>query len=330
MRAVRFYGTQDVRIEEIEKPVPKEDEVLIKVIYAGICGSDLHIYKKGMFILNIPETMGHEFVGIVEEAGRNVSGWAKGDRAFADPMLPCLACPSCQEHSYNTCENLSFIGEASQGCFAEYICIPAHKLIHVPKQGNLRPYVLCEPLAVALHVCKKADFKREDKVLILGAGPIGLLLTYLLKNIYKVGNITVLDLSVERLKMAEAAGADICEADKENLALDYNKTVDAAGVNATLNIAVTNAKANGSVFVVSIFENQVDFPINELVAKQLMLIGCNVYERDDLEMAVNLIQNCEMSPEFVITHEFALQDAQKAFSTLSSGEKKASKVILKP
>ncbi len=330
MNAVRFYGIQDVRFEEIPKPIPNKDEVLIKVMYAGICGSDLHIYHKGMFILHIPETMGHEFAGIIEEAGASVKDWRVGDRVYANPMVPCMVCASCLAKSYNTCEKLSFIGEISQGCFAEYICLPKDKLISIPMEGDLKPYVLCEPLAVALNICRRANFQREDKVAVLGAGPIGLLLMHVLKKIRPVSSVTALDISEERLKMAQKAGADNCVGNAEELADDYDKIVDAAGVETTLKAAVTHTKANGFIYVVSIFEKDFHFPINDIVAKQLSVVGCNVYEKEDLETAVKVIWEGRLKPDFVITHEFPLKEAKEAFSLLAGGEKKASKVVLKP
>ena len=148
MKAARYYGIQDVRYEEVEKPVCGPDEALIKVAYAGICGSDLHIYNKGMFIQNIPETMGHEFAGVIEAVGDQVKGFAPGDAVIANPMVPCMACESCRNGSYNTCEALGFIGEVRPGCFGEYIAIAQDTLIPVPAQADLKQVALAEPLPV--------------------------------------------------------------------------------------------------------------------------------------------------------------------------------------
>lgn len=102
MKAARYYGIQDVRFETVEQPACGPTDALIQVSYAGICGSDLHIYNKGMFIQNIPETMGHEFVGVIREVGDRVKDFAPGDVVIANPMVPCMHCPSCRAGSYNT------------------------------------------------------------------------------------------------------------------------------------------------------------------------------------------------------------------------------------
>lgn len=138
MKALRWYGIHDVRTEEVDKPAPAPGEVLIRILYAGICGSDLHIYNKGMFIQNIPETMGHELCGIVEDASQadqpgRPSGFKKGDLVIANPMMTCGECDSCRRGDFNTCEALGFIGEVRQGCFAKYICLPEDRLIRVPE-----------------------------------------------------------------------------------------------------------------------------------------------------------------------------------------------------
>ena len=157
MKAARYYGIQDVRFETVEKPACGPTDALIQVSYAGICGSDLHIYNKGMFIQNIPETMGHEFVGVIRQVGDQVKGFAPGDVVIANPMVPCMHCPSCQAGSYNTCEGLGFIGEVRQGCFAEYIAMDQETLIKVPPQADQEKIALSEPLAVALNICDRAQ-----------------------------------------------------------------------------------------------------------------------------------------------------------------------------
>lgn len=327
MKAIRYYGIQDVRFEEITKPDYLSDEVLIKVKYAGICGSDLHIYNKGMFIINVPETMGHEFVGEIVSVGEQVMDWKVGDFVIANPMVPCMKCASCKEGSYNTCTNLSFIGEISQGCFAEYIAVREEKLIKIPDKRELKSFVLAEPLAVVLNICQQANFQRKEKVAVLGAGPIGILLIMLLKNLYEVETVTVLDLSIERLNIAKKAGADICLSDSSNLKYDYHKIVDAAGVEKTLQTGIEHVKANGALYVVSIFENDICFDINAIVGKQLQIVGCNVYDFNNLKKAVELISKGILNPKILITHEFPFEDCKNAFRLLANGEKNASKVI---
>ena len=332
MKAARYYGIEDIRFEELEKPSCLDDEVRIKVTYAGICGSDLHIYKKGMFIQNIPETMGHEFIGIIETVGKNVTKYKKGDAVTANPMVPCMECESCKKGRFNTCEALGFIGEVRQGCYAQYLTMEQKKLIPIPVEvsnpiEDLKKYVLTEPLAVAVNVLRRADFKREDKLAVLGAGPIGCLVIALAKQIYGVGSVTAVDLSAERLRFAAQAGADCCLADGETLSHDYTSMVDCAGVSKTIALAQEHIAADGKLCIVSIFENAAAVDCNRIVEKQLRVIGCNVYAKEDLDTAVSLLMREEFQIEFLITHVFSLAQCREAFALLTNGEKTAQKVV---
>ena len=329
MKAARYYGIQDVRYEEVEKPACGPDEALIKVAYAGICGSDLHIYNKGMFIQNIPETMGHEFAGVIEAVGDQVKGFAPGDAVIANPMVPCMACESCRNGSYNTCEALGFIGEVRPGCFGEYIAIAQDTLIPVPAQADLKQVALAEPLAVALNICKRADFKPEDRVALIGVGPIGLLTILAAKTLYGVREITAVDISQARLDLAGQVGASsACTQLPEGLT--FNKVIDAAGQPITFNTAVRHVEANGVLYVVSIFEKDFIFDINTLVSKQATLLGCNVYTRQNLEDAVQVSAEGKLDVSPIISRVFDITQCAEAFQLLNSADKSVAKVLFQP
>ena len=329
MKAARYYGIQDVRYEEVEKPACGPDEALIKVAYAGICGSDLHIYNKGMFIQNIPETMGHEFAGVIEAVGDHVKDFAPGDAVIANPMVPCMACESCRNGSYNTCEALGFIGEVRPGCFGEYIAIAQDTLIPVPAQADLKQVALAEPLAVALNICKRADFKPEDRVALIGVGPIGLLTILAAKTLYGVREITAVDISQARLDLAGQVGASsVCTQLPEGLT--FNKVIDAAGQPITFNTAVRHVEANGVLYVVSIFEKDFIFDINTLVSKQATLVGCNVYTRQNLEDAVQVIAEGKLDVSPIISRVFDITQCAEAFQLLNSADKSVAKVLFQP
>lgn len=327
MRVLRYYGIGDVRAEEVEKPVCGEEDVLIRVAYAGICGSDLHIYNKGMFIQNIPETMGHEFDGIVEQVGSEVRRIRPGDKVTANPMVPCGVCESCRKKSYNTCEALGFIGEVRPGCFAEYITMPEHTVIAAPPDADLKLLAVSEPLAVAIHICSRADFQEDDSLAIIGAGPIGLLTAALASQIYRVKDITVVDLSEERLKLARALGASRTVSSLQSTER-FCKVVEAAGAPATFNMAMHHVEANGFVYVVSIFEKEPAVDVNALVASQVTLAGCNVYTKEDLEEAVQMISEKRIDIAPVISWEYSLEDGKQAFERLVS-KKDGAKLLFK-
>lgn len=325
MKTARYYGIEDIRYEELPLPNCGEKDVLIKVAYAGICGSDLHIYKKGMFIQNIPETMGHEFSGTVIKTGSKVHSLQAGDRVTANPMVTCGNCIACRTGHRGSCETLGFIGEVRPGCFAEYIALPQEDVIKAPPDIDLKKLALAEPLAVALNICRQAKPAPTDKVLIVGPGPIGLLTALALKNVCGLENPTILGRSPARLSIAKALGMKTTTQLGDDSYFDL--IIEAAGNETALSTAVSHALPGGKICVVSIFEDDFIFDINTIVAKQLSIIGCNVYETRHIQESTKLLADAIIDPSPLVTDTYDLADCREAFAALCSKDKKACKIL---
>ena len=325
MKTARYYGIEDIRYEELPVPNCGEKDVLIKVAYAGICGSDLHIYKKGMFIQNIPETMGHEFSGTVIKTGSKVHSLQAGDRVTANPMVTCGNCIACWTGHRGSCETLGFIGEVRPGCFAEYIALPQEDVIKAPPDIDLKKLALAEPLAVALNICRQAKPAPTDKVLIVGPGPIGLLTALALKNVCGLENPTILGRSPARLSIAKALGMKTTTQLGDDSYFDL--IIEAAGNETALSTAVAHALPGGKICVVSIFEDDFIFDINTIVAKQLSIIGCNVYETRHIQESTKLLADGIIDPSPLVTDTYDLADCREAFAALCSKDKKACKIL---
>ena len=325
MKTARYYGIEDIRYEELPVPNCGEKDVLIKVAYAGICGSDLHIYKKGMFIQNIPETMGHEFSGTVIKTGSKVHSLQAGDRVTANPMVTCGNCIACRTGHRGSCETLGFIGEVRSGCFAEYIALPQEDVIKAPPDIDLKKLALAEPLAVALNICRQAKPAPTDKVLIVGPGPIGLLTALALKNVCGLENPTILGRSPARLSIAKALGMKTTTQLGDDSYFDL--IIEAAGNETALSTAVAHALPGGKICVVSIFEDDFIFDINTIVAKQLSIIGCNVYETRHIQESTKLLADGIIDPSPLVTDTYDLADCRDAFAALCSKDKKACKIL---
>ena len=325
MKTARYYGIEDIRYEELPVPNCGEKDVLIKVAYAGICGSDLHIYKKGMFIQNIPETMGHEFSGTVIKTGSKVHSLQAGDRVTANPMVICGNCIACRTGHRGSCETLGFIGEVRPGCFAEYIALPQEDVIKAPSDIDLKKLALAEPLAVALNICRQAKPAPTDKVLIVGPGPIGLLTALALKNVCGLENPTILGRSPARLSIAKALGMKTTTQLGDDSYFDL--IIEAAGNETALSTAVAHALPGGKICVVSIFEDDFIFDINTIVAKQLSIIGCNVYETRHIQESTKLLADGIIDPSPLVTDTYDLADCREAFAALCSKDKKACKIL---
>ena len=330
MLAARYFGIGDVRTENIAKPVCGRGEVLIKVAYAGICGSDLHIFRKGMFVTSIPETMGHEFCGVVEEVGADVRGFHPGDHVVGDPRVSCGKCRWCRQGSYNLCPDLGFIGEVSPGCFAEYIVLHPRKLLKVPPGVDLRRAALVEPLAVALHIAQKGGLSQKDTIGIMGAGPVGLLTVIVAKEI-GVEQVTVIDLSPTRLELAQKVGADrVLTALPENSPEPVDVVIEAVGKEVTLAGALRWLKPGGRLVMAGLYEEKVQLDPNEVVNKELVVTGINAYETGDLKKAIEFTASGQVDVAPVVSHVLPLEKVSEGFFMLTSTNKTACKILLAP
>lgn len=206
MKAGVVYAENDIRYEDIEKPVPKEGEILIRVKYTGICGSDVPRVN-GNACHFFPNVLGHEFSGVVEELGSGVTSFQVGDRVAGVPLVPCMKCEDCQRGDYSLCKHYSFIGSRQFGSFAEYVAVPEKNAVKFDESVSFEQGALFEPTTIALHGLERVDYKGGKTVAILGGGTIGLLLMQWTK-IFGAQKIAVFDIVPERLVMAEKYGAD--------------------------------------------------------------------------------------------------------------------------
>lgn len=205
MKAILLDHVEQMGIRDVEIPVPKEDEVLIKVKAAGLCGSDFHIYH-GTYPAVYPLIQGHEFSGVIEKTGEKAGRWKVGQRVTADPNIYCHHCYYCLKSQENMCENAQASGVTRNGAFAEYVVVPASQLYELPEQISFEEGALIEPLACALYGVKRLQPEYGGKAVIFGAGPMGLLLLKAL-NIAGMSQVAVVDLDPACLERASAMGA---------------------------------------------------------------------------------------------------------------------------
>jgi len=327
MLAVRFHGVGDVRVEDIPEIEAGPGEALIKIAYGGICGSDLHIYREGMFVEKIPEIMGHEFIGHIVTVPEGC-GLSPGDVVVGDPRVPCGKCNSCRDGYYNRCLSLGFIGEVSPGGFAQYLAIEPEKLIRLDDHVDLKQGALLEPLAVAVHACRNMHPQAKDKVLIVGGGPVGLLIAYLLKKQYQVAYVAVSDIDAYRLFMAQKAGVDKTALDVTSLAGECSLIVDAAGSESAFAAILEKARHGSTIYISAIYERIPRLDLNWVVGKELTIKGNNNYNTDSLEEAARLIESGTYDFSWLISRILHARDAREGFQLLTAKEKKDMKILL--
>lgn len=205
MKAGVVHAREDIRYEEIEKPVLKSGQVLVKVKYTGICGSDLPRVN-GDACHYFPNVLGHEFSGTVEEVAEGVTSVRPGDRVAGVPLVPCMKCEDCQKGNYSLCKHYSFIGSREFGSFAEYVAMPEKNVVRFEDSVSFEQGAFFEPATVALHGLMRVPFEGGRTVAVLGGGTIGMFVAQWAR-IFGACEVAVFDIVDERLELGKRLGA---------------------------------------------------------------------------------------------------------------------------
>lgn len=307
MKAALFHAKEDLRIEEVPEPSPGPGEVKLQNAFAGICGSDLHVYYSpeaaGIDLENphpvtgstLPQILGHEFSGTVTELGEGVTNVAVGDRVAVWPIYYCGECPACRKGMFNACQKIGFHGLTSNGGgMAEFTTVPASKLHVLPDNVDLRLGALVEPMSVAWHAVERSGVDAGGTALIAGAGPIGIGVWFALKA-RGVEKVLVSEPSAERRATIAALGATVIDPVNEDLAAAVSELSDGDGVDVAFDAAgagpaITSALASlvpgGRVVVVAIHERPMEFLPTQLVMAETDIAGALAYLPEDFDAVI--------------------------------------------
>lgn len=335
MKAARWYAAKDIRVEETEIPVPKDNQVKIAVKFTGICGSDLHEYNHGPQLIPYDEpyslnghqgttTLGHEFSGIVEEVGKNVTHVKKGDRVTVEPIFRNPDSPFIETGEYNLSEPLGFVGLTANGAFAKYVVVEDYMVYPIPESVSFKQAAIVEPAAVAAYGIQQSGLKMGDTVLISGAGPIGLL-TVQVALAVGASKIFVSDLSEARLKKAKEIGAthtfdardkDIPKKLKEMTGNGVDIFIDAAGVQASFDTGIQSLRNGGTAVLVALFSKNISHDALDQALRELTIKGIIGY-RNIFPQVIALIESGRLPVEKLITSVISLDDiVEKGFEAL--------------
>lgn len=326
-------------IDYIEREVRElqDDEVLIQIKASAICGSDLHIYKDKHPSVKLPCTIGHEFSGVIAETGRAVTNVQAGDRVTLEPSIVCGHCDACRHGEYSFCENISFTYRNGDGAMADYVIGKAVNVYKLPEDLSFEEGSLIEPMSVAVHAVRRADVRIGEKVLIIGAGAIGLLVCAV-SRLCGAAEIIVVDYVKHRLEVAKEYGATyVCcplEDDFQKI-LDeatggkgVDKSFECVGREATFNQALSSLKKNGLATIVGIFEHpDIQIDASQFVTKEIKVQGSQSYCWD-FPISLRFAKQVDLTK--IITHVYPLEDLGKAFETCFDRSSGAIKVVLKP
>lgn len=344
MLACVIHNAKDLRIEARETPKLDACEVLVRFGAGGICGSDLHYFNHGGvgdFKLQEPMVLGHEVSGEVVNIGSAVEGVKIGDHVAVDPSRPCRNCDSCLAGRSNLCRNMRFFGSAAlfphvQGGFSEFFKVADFQCHVVPQDIAYNVVACAEPLAVSLHAVSRVGSLMGAKVLITGAGPIGVL-TVAAAKLAGASEITITDLFDEPLEIAKRMGAtnvvntanhpEKLEGFQANKGM-FDVSFEASGNAKALETCIHSTRTGGSMVQIGILPpGLTSAPINRILAKELAFFGTFRFHQE-FAWAVSALVSKRIDVSPILTAEFGFQDALKAFE-LAGNRQKAMKVSLR-
>lgn len=346
MKAARFYGGKDIRLETLPDPTPGPGEVLIQVKATGICGSDLHGYHAGQSTLLSPRTAGHELTGQVVGIGSGVSKHKAGARVTVEPTIPCNECAECLSGNYNICSKLMHIGgTARSGGFAEYMVAPEDNVYTLPDNVSFEAGALAEVYAVAVHALTSVPVSPGDQVAVIGSGPIGLTLAQM-ANLAGAESIAILGKPDAPLQIAQRMiGAIPINVDTTDPVEKVNAWTNGRGATVvfeavgghsnTLMQATEIAAKRGRICMVGGHVGPITLDARYARSRELTITWAFCYGRregeKEFQIAVNLMGAGKLDPTPLITHQFPLDQITEAFAVAAGREAHSSvKVLVLP
>lgn len=334
MKAAVLHSPGDLRVEEVQRPVPGPGEVLVRVGAAGICGSDIgRVMVTGTY--RFPTVPGHEFSGTVEEIGAGVTGLAPGDRVAVAPLMPCLDCDWCRAGKFSLCDDYDFLGSRSDGAFAEFLTAPARNVLKVPDSVSLEVAATIEPAAIILHGIRKLDLKLGDAVAVVGCGALGFFALQFAK-LSGAQPLIAIDVDDDKLDLARQAGADICINPTRQDALAEVKaatggrgvaiSLECAGSAPGRDLSILIAAKQGRVLLYGTAHGDVTFAekaFARMVREELEVVGSwNSYSlpfpgKEWFDI-IALLGAGRLTVEPLITHRATLDEAPAIFRALKA------------
>ncbi len=343
MKALVLEDYNKLVYKDVIDPVINDNEVLVKVMACGICGSDVHGFDGSTGRRIPPMIMGHEASGVIVKTGKEVNNWKSGDRVTFDSTVYPLNDWFSLEGLYNLSDNREVLGVSPgtykrDGAFAEYIAIPQHILYKIPEGVTFEQAAMVEAVAVALHSINVSVIRTGDNCVVVGAGMIGIFIIKLLR-ISGASKIIALDINQKRLEQAEKAGADhTFLSTEENLAdkicaLTKTRGADisfeAVGKSDSVNIAIEVLRKGGKAILVGNISPKVDFPLQKVVTRELKVLGsCAI--RGEYEVVLDLLKSGRISVDDQISIVAPLSEGAVWFNKLYNREEELNKVILLP
>lgn len=333
MKAVTFQGLHTpLAFEDLPDPAPGEGELVVKVGRCGICGSDLHMTEDAAYGCQKGDVLGHEFAGEVVALGRNTQGPRVGDLVSVIPLKSCGTCEHCRKGEVQWCDNFGLQG----GGYAEYAVTRPNQCIPLPSGLSLADGALIEPLAVALHGINLSGMKTGDKVLVLGAGPIGLAVAFWAKRM-GAGRVAVQDIATFQQERAEHMGADVFVVDPENpvasaeqgLGGKADVVFECVGLPGLIAQAVEQVRPRGTILLLGLCTKPDTFNSFAMLSKEVRLVTSAFFTVQEYEAALAALEQGALAPRLMVTGTITLAETPSVYEALKKRTEQC-KVMIAP
>jgi L-iditol 2-dehydrogenase len=317
-----------IELEEIKVPEISKSEILVKVQVALTCGTDLKAYKRGHKVIPMPGLFGHEFSGTIVKKGRYVKKFKEGDDIMTVHSAPCFACPYCKKELFNLCNNI--MKTKILGAFSEYIVIPEHILkvntFHKPKNVSFIEAAFLEPLSCVVHGIRNIDIKEDDNVIVIGAGPIGLLHLLVLKM--NNPRLIMVDKHLEKLKVAKKLGADHVllsshtKHHKEIADIGFDYVFECTGTVDVWEDSINLVRRGGTVILFGGCPSgtKVSYSTERIHYDEITLKGVFHFTPSDVKYAYEILCERKVNVSGLISGIYSLKEVRKAFEMLAEGK----------
>lgn len=327
----------EISFREIEVPEVQADQVLVKIKRIGVCGSDIHVYHGTHPYTSYPVTQGHEVSGQIVALGEYVKDLAVGQKVTIEPQVFCGRCYPCLHGKYNLCEHLKVMGFQTTGTASEYFAVDASKVTPLPEEMSYDEGAMIEPLAVTVHAAKRFPDLKGAKCVVLGCGPIGILLIQSLKAL-GAKEVMATDISDGRLALAKSLGADytyntakedFAEALLSSFGPDKADVMfDCAGSDITMNQAIQNARKGSTIILVAVFGKMANVDLAKLNDSELDLNTSMMYRHEDYVDAIRLVNEGKIQLKPLMTSHFAFKDYLDAYKFIDANRESTMKVLI--